>query len=172
MANTFSGTNNELYEISDVQQLVGLRSYKNRSIRLSVRKSTIDSAIYTSVVIYNESLTVDIISMLVSCENDVLGVSDAIIGRDEMISVLAAFGFNVSFSNKIELDESTIQFLKTVYAVGYNYFKITEDGVILYLQNMTDPINAKKFTGYDACDFSKFYLSDAPKSVYNIGDYI
>lgn len=174
MANTFSGSNSESYEISNVDQLIGLRSQKDRNFRISVRHSNIDSAIYTSVIIYNELKNTEIISLLTSCENDILGVSDAIISRDNLILVLASFGFNVQFSDSIDLTAQTKQFLQSLYDVGFRYFKFTSDGMIVLMSNSNDSnyATASLFSGFDLCDFSRFILSSQPQTIYNIGDYI
>lgn len=172
MSTTFSGTNSELYEISNFDQLVGLRSGKDRNFRIAVIHENINSAIYTSVTIYNEAVNVAVLSMLVSCENDILGVDDAIIGRDKFISVLSAFGFNVRFKEQMSLTPDTISFLQSLYDVGYRFFNFTADGMYVYMVDSDTKAKANVFTNFDKCDFSKLILSDEPQSFYNIGDYI
>ena len=172
MATTFSGTNQELYEISNVDQLVGLRSEKDRNFRIAVRHTNINSAIYTSVVIYNEVVNVDIVSLLTSCENDILGVDNAVIGRDELISVLGAFGFNIAFVNIEQLSPDTVAFLQSLYDVGFRFFNFTTDGMCVYMTEHGASSRASIFANFDKCDFSKFLLSENPQSTYMIGDYI
>ena len=172
MAITFSGKNLETYEVSSVHQLVGLRSQKDRSYRISVLQSNIDGPEYTSVVIYNEEKNVNIVSLLVSCKNDVLGVSDAIITRQDLVTVLTAFGFYVSFVDLQPLDQDTADFLRSLYAVGYRYFNFTDAGMFVYMTDKDKKSLASDFTNFDKCDFSRFKLSVQPQSYYNIGDYI
>ncbi len=166
MATTFSGTNNEIYQISDFEQIVGLRSTKNTKLRLRVLTVNCCSAIIKSVQIYDEGAANCVISSLPYSITEVgaTGCSSCLINYDDILRVLNAFGFNVEFSEPIRLSMKTLNFLKTLNSIGYQYMKFTDAGIYFYLTSMDQGQLGNDFIGFHDCDFSPLSV----KEIYNI----
>lgn len=165
MAITFSGNNLESYSFTSVDQLVGLRSFKDNDLIITFKTTNLNDTILKSLTISSSSLNTDIITMLVNCENDTNGYSAAITPINTLISVLNAFGFNVFYDDKpIKLNQNTINYLKNVNAIGFEYLNITSEGIIIYLNDMKRPTYASDLIGFKDCDFSKLESF----KVYNI----
>ncbi len=169
MANTFSGVNSELYQISDVDQIVGLTSVKNNNLKLRVLSILIDNNTKCKCVqIYDKSHDTVIISMLCECTDDSLGYVNGISSNEDIELILNSFGFNVKFVSFDLIDKSTLEFLKAVNSVGYKFLQFTESGIVVFFEDMTDGVFAHKMIGYDLCDFSKLDHSQ----IYSIENLI
>lgn len=171
MATTFSGTNLEQYQISDFDQLVGIRSNTNRDLVIRTTTYDISDAVVKSIQVYNKS--VENGAVIISLPFKVLNsasskYSSAVISSDEIIRLLNAFGFNVAFGEKVRLSVKTLNFLKSLYNIGYQYMKFTESGIYFYLSSLDEGQLGDKFNGFHDCDFSPLDT----KEIYNISHLI
>lgn len=170
MANTFSGTNLELYKITDVDQVIGLTSTKNSNLKLRVLNTSIDSKIMCKCVqVYNKLHDTVIISLLCKCVDDDEGYVIGVSSNDEIERILKSFGFNVEFDSVDLIDEHTLDFLKAINSIGYKFLQFTKSsGAVVFFEDMIDGVCASRMTGYDLCDFSKLDHSQ----IYSIENLI
>lgn len=170
MATTFSGKTNEMYRISNFDQIVGIRSNNNKNLRVKILTFNEGSALIKSLQIYDElnaeSVIVSLPYALTEASPD--SYLNGLVPREDIIRILNAFGFNVEFGEKVRLSIKTLNFLKTLHNVGYRYLKFTDSGVYFYLSSLEDGQLGNKFTGFFDCDFSPLDT----KEIYNIGHLI
>ena len=166
MATTFSGNTAELRQISDFEQIVGLKSTKNDNLRLRVLTTNCGSAVIKSVQVYDEGAAGCVIGSFPYSviESGTISYSNGLLNYDDIVRILNAFGFNVEFGEKVRLSVKTINFLRTLNSIGYQYMKFTNSGIYFYLTAMDQGQLGNSFTGFHDCDFSPLDV----KEIYNI----
>lgn len=147
-----------IYEISNWEQIIGMRSKIYRHLRVAVCDYVSAYIIAKVIKIYLDDTDMVLDAFMVSGNSE--GLIDAtphIISRDEALERLNSFGFPLQWIEEpiVSLTENTKSFLRAAMQMGYEHIKRTSSETELFITVPNGvPVNVIQFPLAAGCDFS------------------